>query len=444
MVQRLSYNQATPISQYDEDQDHTVEETTGSDGVFHSQQTQAPVQPSSYSRWYVRILTVFTVVLLALSIGLLVSRNTTKTSFQPSPSRTSELLLNATIPQWKPLPNANQTITKIAFGSCASQSMPQPHWDTIVLQEPDLFLLMGDNVYGDCTTSECMELREAYREFSLHPSIQGGAPLVSVFATLDDHDYGQNNCNMMNPYKDKAKQLFQEFFQLTSDSLPWHDGVYRSQIFGVSGTRVQIILLDTRYSRSPFIETGKPSSPYKPEPEDNIDQQMLSPSQWLWLENQIRESADLRIIVSSIQVLNKVTGFEAWRQLPMEQQRLFKLLKDETVIFVSGDRHVGGIYEADNFVEVTASSLTHTTPFGAFDNCSSAQECDEIDPARIGNLIRQNHYGWIDIDWKASTVTLSIRRTESTLGSTYSHLSTFPHSDAGVELTRKQYAFSEL
>jgi hypothetical protein len=154
MVQRLSYNQATPISQYDEDQDHTVEETTGSDGVFHTQQTQASVQPLSLSRWYVRILTVFTVVLLALSIGLLVSRNTTKTSFQPSPSRTSELLLNATIPQWKPLPNANQTITKIAFGSCASQSMPQPHWDTIVLQEPDLFLLMGDNVYGDCTASE--------------------------------------------------------------------------------------------------------------------------------------------------------------------------------------------------------------------------------------------------------------------------------------------------
>jgi alkaline phosphatase D len=433
------YNQATIISQQDDDQGFPVEPTNGVSGVFQTQ----PKPTSALSRWYVRLWTVCTVALVALSIGLLVTRDKSAASNLQASARFSTFL-NTTLPVWKPLPLANQTITKIAFASCASQNMPQPHWDTIVLQEPDLFLLMGDNVYGDCLSHECNELRNAYHDLAMHPSVQGAAPLVSVFATLDDHDYGQNNCYGMNPYKDTARQMFKEFFQLTTDDLPWYDGVYRSRIFGVSGSRAQIILLDTRYSRSPFLETGNPSAPFTPQPEDNIDQQMLSESQWLWLANQIKEPAELRIIVSSIQVLNQGTGFEAWRHLPMEQQRLYKLLQGQPVLFISGDRHVGGVYESNDFVEVTASSLTHSIPFGVFDNCSTSEECDEVDSARIGNLVRQNHYGWIDIDWQASMLTLSLRRTESSVGSTYLHLSTFPHSDAGEELISKRYSFSQL
>jgi alkaline phosphatase D len=40
-------------------------------------------------------------------------------------------------------------LTRIAFGSCARQDKPQPIWDAVIATKPDLFLLLGDNIYGD-------------------------------------------------------------------------------------------------------------------------------------------------------------------------------------------------------------------------------------------------------------------------------------------------------
>ena len=48
---------------------------------------------------------------------------------------------------WPPLPE--HEITLIAFGSCAKQREPQPIWKTVVAIEPDLFLFVGDAIYGD-------------------------------------------------------------------------------------------------------------------------------------------------------------------------------------------------------------------------------------------------------------------------------------------------------
>jgi alkaline phosphatase D len=347
--------------------------------------------------------------------------------------------------------------------------MPQTFWDTILLASntpyPDLFIYTGDNVYGDCSSEKCTELRMAYYNLSLHPSIQGAASQIPIIATLDDHDYGMNNCHAHNPYKDTAKDLFQEFFNYSWNGLPWHEGVYQSYAFGKEKKRIQIILLDTRYGRSPFQETNNASSPYRPKEMDDMDQHMLTEFQWQWLRQQINNEPNVvvRIIISSIQVLNDVTGFEAWRHLPMEQQRLFDLLQNEPVIFISGDRHVGGIYEMTKssstfsstnhkFVEITASSLTHSIPFGAYDTCTNSEECDEaVGTTRVsGPLVRDNHYGTISIDYDTSQITIALRRAESSVGSTYRHTAGDPnptiplHGDAGDVLIQKMYAFSEL
>ena len=46
---------------------------------------------------------------------------------------------------------------KIAFGSCASQDKAQPIWDTVIAENPDLFLFIGDNIYGDTGDMSVME-----------------------------------------------------------------------------------------------------------------------------------------------------------------------------------------------------------------------------------------------------------------------------------------------
>ena len=48
-------------------------------------------------------------------------------------------------------------LSRIAFGSCADQDDPQPIWSQILGMRPQLFLFIGDNIYGD--TSEMEEMR---------------------------------------------------------------------------------------------------------------------------------------------------------------------------------------------------------------------------------------------------------------------------------------------
>ena len=40
-------------------------------------------------------------------------------------------------------------LTRIAFGSCAHQERPQLIWEAVLQYRPELFLFLGDNVYGD-------------------------------------------------------------------------------------------------------------------------------------------------------------------------------------------------------------------------------------------------------------------------------------------------------
>ena len=353
------------------------------------------------------------------------------------------------LPQWRALPPNETVLTTVAFGSCSSQRMPLPYFDTVVMDaKPDLLLLMGDNVYGDCiknmtnVTAACEPLRQAYRDFARHPSVLGAAPLLSVFATLDDHDYGIGDADMHNPFKELARQLFIDFFQIPLQQLP-ADGVYRSRIWGDAGRRLQVILLDTRFGRSSFLFTGNRSSPYQPYTTTTDDYQMLSDTQWQWLTAQLEEPADLRLIVSSVQVLNDVTGFECWRHIPNERDRFKDLIRNKSVILLSGDRHVGGFYQDGSLHEITASSWTHTQPFGAFSNCSSAKECDEKDPRRDGDLVRVNHFGTIAIDWERRNVTVALRKAESSYASSYFHpgYSHGKRSDADDVIMERSWLF---
>jgi len=230
---------------------------------------------------------------------------------------------------------------------------------------------MGDNVYGDCDEPTCETLRLSYAKMAGHPSVQGAAQQFPVYATLDDHDYGKDGAGASNPYKEVARELFANFFQVPEMPV---DGVYRAASFGPEGQRLQIILLDTRYSRSPLLETGDKQAPFRPQVDNaTTPQVMLGPQQWIWLRKQLEEPADLRLIVSSIQVLSDTTAFESWRLLPKERKRFYELIQGKSVVLLSGDRHMGAFYESQDgsIPEITASSWTHTHTTGTFGNCTT-------------------------------------------------------------------------
>jgi alkaline phosphatase D len=132
---------------------------------------------------------------------------------------------------------------------------------------------------------------------------------------------------------------------------------------------------------------------------------MLGAAQWTWLEKQLREEADLRIIGTSNQLGHEYNGYESWTNLPGELIKMVNLIKKTKangVVFISGDVHWGelsvlrpeGCYPLH---DLTASGIN--------------QNWDHLEPNRnrYGEACMDNHFGMIEIDWKSSEPTVSLR-----------------------------------
>ncbi|HEX8311278.1 MAG TPA: alkaline phosphatase D family protein [Chthoniobacteraceae bacterium] len=260
---------------------------------------------------------------------------------------------------------------RIAFGSCAHQDRPQPMWETMIAQKPDLFLLIGDNIYGDTVDMDL--LRAKYGKLGAQPGYQKLLSTCPLLATWDDHDFGRNDVGSDFPMKKESQQVFLNFFGVPLDSpRRTQEGVHSSAIYESTGRRLQVILLDTRYHRSKLRKIKAPEG-LKGDvalPSEEPNATILGDLQWRWLEEQLRQPADVRIIASSIQVIPEEHRFEKWANFPRERERLFRLIgetKANGVIFISGDRHMAEISRLDAaasaagypIYDVTSSGLTH-------------------------------------------------------------------------------------
>ena len=98
---------------------------------------------------------------------------------------------------------------KIAFGSCGKQGHPLPIFDEVIKQDPNLFIFLGDNIYGD--TNDMDILRKKYEELGNKESYKNLIENTEVLATWDDHDYGQNDAGKHYPHKEESKEIFLEF-----------------------------------------------------------------------------------------------------------------------------------------------------------------------------------------------------------------------------------------
>ncbi|HEY8241295.1 MAG TPA: alkaline phosphatase D family protein, partial [Kiritimatiellia bacterium] len=228
-------------------------------------------------------------------------------------------------------------------------------------------------------------------------------------ATWDDHDYGANDGGADFAERAASRDIFLDFWEIPADApRRGHDGVYDVQMFGPPGKRVQVILLDTRYFRSPLArdpDLSPDQGRYKPS--DDPAATMLGDEQWKWLEAQLREPADLRLLVSSIQVLSDEHHFEKWGNLPRERQRLLDLLRDTKaagVIILSGDRHRAEISLLNEGVpyplyDVTASALNMSHPI----------DKPEPNSLRQGELVMDNNFGLLTIDWNKADPEINIQ-----------------------------------
>lgn len=322
------------------------------------------------------------------------------------------------------LARAEEPLSRIAFGSCANQKLPEPVWEAVNRAKPQLFIFMGDNVYAD--SADPAAIRACYDKLAAVPAfaqLRNNCPIV---ATWDDHDYGKNDAGVEWEGKDAAKEAFMDFFHTPEDSpLRSRGGVYDSHVFGPAGKQLQVILLDTRWFRGPLerldatdhqklkSESGGWNGPYVPAMDS--DSTMLGEEQWKWLEEQLKVPAEIRLIISSIQVIPDEHGWEKWGNLPRERKRLLDLIRDNAtgVILLSGDRHVADVSmlppETDGgpfypVYDVTTSSLNQN---------GYSKEPNRF---RVGTEFPYGkpNFGLIEIDWKAEdpTIRLEVRKVE--------------------------------
>ena len=292
-------------------------------------------------------------------------------------------------------------VFKMAFGSCLHQSYPAPIWTAIKQNNIDSFFFLGDNIYGDTPSGLPWKLKSSYE--LQKKSIPSWVQSIEQYSIWDDHDYGKNNAGAEYKFKQKAENLYLDFWNVSSDderrSRP---GIYYASVKSVNNNKVLIVGLDTRYFRS-NIQRVKGVHLPNLEPSATI----LGTEQWAWLKKTLEIDHDLLILASSIQVIPTEHRFEKWSNIPAERERLLQLLTNHSAptLIISGDRHRGGIYQYENILEVTSSSL----------NRNSSQNI-ETDALLLGQTYPQNNFGLLTIGTDSLTVEL-IDKDNNTLES---------------------------
>lgn len=312
-----------------------------------------------------------------------------------------------TAPHGVSLPASSVSMSRIIFASCQTAEKPIPILDRIAADSPQLAVFMGDNVYGDAYAGDMAlpELRAQYALLAGRAEFQRLRAAIPTHAVWDDHDYGLNDAGADFSGKGLSRRIFETFWGL-GDRLAGRDGVYDSWIYGPAGQRTQIILLDTRSGRTALEKLPQGDARGRYAPSTDPAQRMLSDTQWAWFERELSKPADVRFVVSSIQVLADGHGYEAWRTMPREQARLFETVKRtraKGVMFISGDRHIAGLYRQDGLIGYPAYELTTSSL-----NLSFRSVSDERSTNQIGDMYAPVNYGTALMNWDAGAVTLQV------------------------------------
>jgi alkaline phosphatase D len=244
-------------------------------------------------------------------------------------------------------PTGKQGRLRVAFGSCVGR-LPEHSaaaWGHIASRGNfDLFLMLGDNHYGDTTELERQRLYyTAHRQLAGFREIGAQRP---VYAIWDDHDFGPNNSDSTTVGKEQSRQAFYEYWANPVRTAEKEDpAIYHT--FERNG--VGFFMLDVRWHRTPNNEP------------DGATKTMLGATQLAWLKRELQASKARVKIIASGSEWQTYSQPDSWAKFLTERDALLSWMQQEGiegVIFLSGDRHFSAGYHIhDKWVEFTAGPL---------------------------------------------------------------------------------------
>lgn len=309
----------------------------------------------------------------------------------------------------------NLSPQKILFGSCSHQDKAMPIFNAINKENADLFIFLGDNVYGD--TENMSHLANKYELLGANEGFKNLIQQTPTIAIWDDHDFGENDAGAEYLQKEASRKLMLDFWNEPKNSIRYtrKDGIYTSYMYGNTDQKIHVIMPDLRWNRDKLNSVGKENylferkprnmGPYSPS--ESAKASMLGETQWQWLEKELQRPAKIKLIASSLQLLPEFTGWESWANFPHDRNRLLSLIKKyriNGVVIISGDTHWGEVSKVIKKLdyplwEVTSSGLT--------------EEWKEVSPNkhRVGNYTHSVNYGELLINWQQvdPAITLSLK-----------------------------------
>lgn len=191
-------------------------------------------------------------------------------------------------------------------------------------------LFLGDILYynfGDPPTfadDTLTDYRRGYDDLQLQPNQVSLYDSGSYIHVWDDHEFGPNDSDGTHPGKGNAAQVFRE--REPHHTLPESGAIYRTWMWG----RVQVVIWDCRYYRSPASDPDGPSKT------------MLGSAQKTWFQGVLSAStAEVIIVVSSVQWMSG--GDDSWPGYATERQEIADMItasgKAGRLIMISADAH---------------------------------------------------------------------------------------------------------
>tara|TARA_B100001564_G_C20630441_1_gene666892 strand:+ start:393 stop:1418 length:1026 start_codon:yes stop_codon:yes gene_type:complete len=300
---------------------------------------------------------------------------------------------------------------KIGFASCLNQEKKMPIFNTIKAEGFELFLMMGDNVYGNSKSEHLKELNAAYnKQRKNFDKLDFDFPIEAIW---DDNDYGLGDGGKEYHLKEKSKELFLEFWGISNDDpRRKRSGLYHEIMKDYKSKSIQILFLDTRT----FRDNLKPSDDkgavgkerYIPFLDSSLT--MLGDEQWQWLAQKMSVKTDYRFIISSIQFLAIGHGWECWNNLPYERQKLINLIDRSNIkhtVLLSGDRHRAGLYRLITKSNKIISEMTSSSLNVPYSNS------EELGPLRIGGTYSRENYGVIHLDELEDSISVSLKNIKN-------------------------------
>lgn len=221
-------------------------------------------------------------------------------------------------------PPGERGVVRIGFGHSLIGPGAQTTWRAVAAKKPDLFILMGDNIYSNSTVPS--KQRRMYLKFRADPHFRAFGATTPIYAVWDDHDYGINNSDRTQLGKERSLKTFNEIWPNPPSQAVQTPGIWTRFTVG----QAEFFLLDVRYHRSPNTDPDGP------------DKTMLGKEQREWFVKALAASdAVFKFPVSGSSW--NCGGVEAWNHAFLhEYDAILAQVRANRVagiILLGGDQH---------------------------------------------------------------------------------------------------------